>query len=181
MLSWFQCLALSLLAVALLPLARGDDLVAPDDFRIGVASCNNERVRTTLWSVLRERKPQVTALLGDNIYADHPLFLKVRIPATLDDIRRSYARLGRQPDFTALREETDLQATWDDHGAHGVSVKERVSRSPANLTKKTTPEDYIKEGAEPFATDLRLTCNRLIIPLTSPRLWKKRCRQDMVT
>lgn len=85
--------------------------------RIGVASCYNERRDSkALWQRLAAREPRMLLLLGDNVYADHPLFFKIRVPATVADIRRSYQRLGSHPDFARLRQQVPVYATWDDHG-----------------------------------------------------------------
>lgn len=45
-------------------------------------------------------------LLGDNVYAD------TRDP---EEMRQAYRKLAAKPGFAALREETRLRATWDDH------------------------------------------------------------------
>ena len=46
--------------------------------------------------------------LGDNVYGDVT-------SGAMTELQQAYARLGRNPDFQALRRETEVLATWDDH------------------------------------------------------------------
>ena len=85
-------LAVALSALFFLALAAaGACASAPrggnDTVRIGVASCANERLENPFWRLLRDRQPDMVALLGDNVYADHPGLGKVRHATALRPLR----------------------------------------------------------------------------------------------
>jgi len=60
---------------------------------------------------MAQAKPDLTLLLGDNIYAD---------TADMDVMRAKYETLGANADFQALRNEAPMLAVWDDHD-YGVN------------------------------------------------------------
>ena len=53
--------------------------------------------------------------LGDNVYGDVT-------SGAMTELQQAYARLGRNPDFQALRRETEVLATWDDHDYDPIDV-----------------------------------------------------------
>lgn len=88
------------------PSATASPEVAPLISRIAFGSCAEEyKPQPVLRKALRH-DPDVFVWLGDNVYGD---------TYEMDTLRAKYARLGRKPEFQALRDSTRLLATWDDH------------------------------------------------------------------
>jgi alkaline phosphatase D len=99
------------LAATASPLPR----LSPDTLieRIAFGSCLDEEKTPPPWDEIRARRPDVFMMLGDNVYADTEA--GVYVGPNLEVMRRSYAALGAQPGFQALRAETPTLAVWDDH------------------------------------------------------------------
>jgi len=74
--------------------------------RIAFGSCANEHRPQPVWKAINETKPQLFIFMGDNVYVDSA------DPAKL---KESYDLLASIPDFSELRENTPIVATWDDH------------------------------------------------------------------
>lgn len=87
-----------------------DDVVVS---KIAFGSCANQNKMCPIWDVIADYRPQVTVLLGDNIYADN---IGGRSePATPERISAAYQMLLSVPGFARLKDSTRLLATWDDH------------------------------------------------------------------
>ena len=74
--------------------------------RIMFGSCLDETRAHPALEVALDREPDAFLFLGDNVYADS---------SNPQLIRRSYARLAESGLFRALRNDTRVYATWDDH------------------------------------------------------------------
>lgn len=74
--------------------------------RIAFGSCANEHRPQPIWEAVNNTKPQLFIFMGDNVYVDSA------DPAKL---KESYGLLGAIPEFSELRENTPILATWDDH------------------------------------------------------------------
>ena len=74
--------------------------------RIAFGSCATQARPQPIWDAVVATRPELTLLLGDNIYAD-----------TLDMnvMRAKYAKLAAMPGFQLLRKTCPILATWDDH------------------------------------------------------------------
>ena len=74
--------------------------------RIAFGSCATQARPQPIWDAVVATRPELTFLLGDNIYAD-----------TLDMnvMRAKYAKLAAMPGFQLLRKTCPIFATWDDH------------------------------------------------------------------
>ena len=86
--------------------------------RIAFGSCLDEEKTPPPWDDIRARRPDVFLMLGDNVYADTEA--GVYVGPNLEVMQRSYAALGAQPGFQALRAEIPTLAVWDDHD-YGVN------------------------------------------------------------
>jgi alkaline phosphatase D len=116
-------LAASLLAAA--PAAPPPPLT----FRLAFGSCNRQNLPQPLWPRIAARAPSAFAWLGDIVYADHAVFAKVRIPATLPEVAAAYAAQAAHPAYAAFAASgVPIVGMWDDHDlGHndgGVSVAE---------------------------------------------------------
>ena len=84
------------------------------DLRIAFGSCNRHDRAQDLWPAVRSLSPDAWVWLGDAIYAD----------GKVDNVRRyggrafhrdAYATQNEHPEYAALRAETRILGTWDDH------------------------------------------------------------------
>ena len=82
--------------------------------RIAFGSCNRHDRAQDLWPAVRSLSPDAWVWLGDAIYAD----------GKVDNVRRyggrafhrdAYATQNEHPEYAALRAETRILGTWDDH------------------------------------------------------------------
>ncbi len=74
--------------------------------RIAFGSCLHESEIQPAWDAISKLVPDAFVFLGDNVYAD---------TTDPDEMRASYAMLGEQPGYQALRDIAPVYATWDDH------------------------------------------------------------------
>ena len=84
------------------------------DLRIAFGSCNRHDRAQDLWPAVRSLSADAWVWLGDAIYAD----------GKVDNVRRyggrafhrdAYATQNEHPEYAALRAETRILGTWDDH------------------------------------------------------------------
>jgi alkaline phosphatase D len=92
---------------AIVPAAKTERAPAAQPLRrIAFGSCATQARPQPIWDAVVATHPELTLLLGDNIYGD-----------TLDMnvMRAKYARLAAMPGFQLLRKTCPIFATWDDH------------------------------------------------------------------
>jgi len=104
--------------------------------RIAFGSCNDQAREQPLWAPIRETTPDLWVWLGDNVYAD------------TDNMRAmdsTYAVQKQHPGYRALRQDTRVIGTWDDHdyGANdaGRSYPKRDSSQQLFLDFFDVPDD----------------------------------------
>jgi alkaline phosphatase D len=104
--------------------------------RIAFGSCNDQAREQPLWAPIRKTDPDLWLWLGDNVYADTE---NMRV---MDSI---YAAQKQKPGYRALRQETRILGTWDDHdyGANdaGRSYPKRDSSQQLFLDFFDVPDD----------------------------------------
>lgn len=81
-------------------------LTAQTPFKIAFGSCSHQDKPLLIFNEIALRSPNLFIFLGDNIYGDtkNGLLLK-----------KKYARLAKKSSFIALKQKTQIIATWDDH------------------------------------------------------------------
>jgi len=110
--------------------------------RIALGSCMKQDRPMPVLRTVREFQPELFVWLGDNIYGD---------TYDMDVLAAKYARLGRQPDFSALRAEVPMVATWDDHD-YGVNdggreyPKKEASRKSSCVSGASPPRPPVANG-----------------------------------
>jgi len=74
--------------------------------RIAFGSCCHQDKEQPIWDRVNAWNPELFIFLGDNIYGD-----------TVDMalMRAKYGKLAAKPGFRALRRQSRIVATWDDH------------------------------------------------------------------
>lgn len=116
-------------------------------------SCADETAAQPFWAPILAHDPDLFLFLGDNVYAD------TENPATM---RATYARLGRQSGYRALRRQVPVLATWDDHdygvndGGADFPAREASQRAfmdffqvPADAPMRSRPGIYHARTAGP--------------------------------
>jgi alkaline phosphatase D len=96
----------TLLACVLLLLAGPALGQSVDITRIAFGSCAHQDKEQPIWNAVLAEKPDMFVFLGDNIYGD---------TENMDEMRTKYDKLAAKPGFQALRQSTQVYATWDDH------------------------------------------------------------------
>jgi alkaline phosphatase D len=81
--------------------------------RVVFGSCADQNKPCPVWDKMADAKPDVTVLLGDNVYAD--LVDGKLVPAKPGKIAQSYEQLAAVPGFQRLRKAAPILAVWDDH------------------------------------------------------------------
>lgn len=98
---------LCLLVLPLLAPSLAAQEPAPESTtRVAFGSCYRQTRPAPIWATLRAAQPDALVLLGDNVYADS---------ADPTVIAAAWQALAEHPEFAALRAQTRLFATWDDH------------------------------------------------------------------
>ena len=110
-----------------LPALRGPvaALPGPQDTvrRIAFGSCANQNTPMPIMQSIRDRKPDVFVMLGDNVYGDADSG-----DPSLPELREAYATLAQHKDFRPLTQEIPVLPIWDDHD-YGDNDGEAISRS----------------------------------------------------
>ena len=78
---------------------------------ITFGSCCKQGRPQPIWNSIIAKNSDLFLMIGDNIYGDSE---------DVDVLRQKYALLGAEPGFQALRKQTRILATWDDHD-YGVN------------------------------------------------------------
>jgi alkaline phosphatase D len=81
-------------------------LTQAETTRIAFGSCSHQDKPQPVWQPVIADKPEMFIMLGDNIYADSD---------DPDVLAAKYQTLAAIPGFAALRRQTQLVGTWDDH------------------------------------------------------------------
>jgi alkaline phosphatase D len=84
--------------------------------RVSFGSCSKQTKPQPLWPLIAARRPDLWAFLGDVVYADHAILLKLRRPANETDLANAYALQETHPAYAAFRASgIAFIATIDDH------------------------------------------------------------------
>ncbi|MGB3722362.1 MAG: alkaline phosphatase D family protein [Pacificimonas sp.] len=79
--------------------------------RIAFGSCNHQTGDQSIWSVMAAAAPDLTLLIGDNVYGDDGYAGDAAMASFVSAYRIQAADAG----FSALRAAAPMLATWDDH------------------------------------------------------------------
>ena len=97
-----------------LPALRGPVALLPESehtvHRIGFGSCANQNTPMPILQAVRERKPDLFVMLGDNVYGDADSG-----DPSLPELRDAYATVAHHSDFRPLSTEIPVLPIWDDH------------------------------------------------------------------
>lgn len=74
--------------------------------RVAFGSCSKQDLPQPIWTAIRQSKPQVFLYMGDNIYGD---------TYDMQVLAEKWQQQKNVPGYAALRQESQVLATWDDH------------------------------------------------------------------
>jgi len=100
--------------ISVTPMASAPLDVSKPVSRILFGSCLNQDKDQSIWNAVRAADGDLFLFIGDNIYADELTESGERLtgPARIAD---AYNALAASAPFSALRAQTPVRATWDDH------------------------------------------------------------------
>jgi len=77
------------------------------ELKIAFGSCNEQdKYNLPIWQAIQSKQPDVFIFLGDNAYIDSE---------DPNKFKTDYEALFSNPGIVALKQSTDIMATWDDH------------------------------------------------------------------
>lgn len=85
---------------------------AVDSTTVAFGSCLRQWKPAPILDTVRSLAPDAFIFAGDNVYTDTGLFRFKREP---ERIAKAYQQLAESSDYRALKDSTQLFATWDDH------------------------------------------------------------------
>ena len=102
---------------AALQLPRAPLVASAPVRRIVFGSCNNQRRQQPIWdAVVLPRRPDLFIWLGDIVYADKAIFLKLRLPGSPADVAAAYAKqLTAHAGYRRLVAAVPVVGVYDDH------------------------------------------------------------------
>ena len=100
------------------------------DLIIAFGSCNNQRVKTSIWKAISDTEPDLFIWGGDIVYSD---------TQDMNHMREAYNAVLYDSGYVALTQKTEITGTWDDH--------DYFANDKAGIPKGFTDED--RQG-EPF-------------------------------
>jgi len=125
--SFLASVSLAMMSTAVAARPVSDHTEAREISRISYGSCHRTGSGSArIFNVIRESKPELFLFLGDNIYGDSD------DPAVL---AAKYQALADIPEYAALKRETPILATWDDHdyGRNDAGAEFPIKKESAKL------------------------------------------------
>lgn len=105
--------------------------------RIAFGSCYAPQLeQREIWRQIANKQPQVLLMMGDNVYQSEE-----KAEPELRELREAYAMLVAEQEFAAVRENTTVFATWDDHdyGLNDAGAELLVKRQSEQLFEHVWP------------------------------------------
>jgi alkaline phosphatase D len=109
---------------------------AQDIVKIVAGSCMKQSLPKPALASMAAENPNLTLLMGDNVYAD------TVVP---DEMRAVYTTLVKDPNFIALKAKAPLMATWDDHD---FSTNDSDGTNPIKNESKKLFLEFLGEGQQ---------------------------------
>ena len=75
-------------------------------YKVAFGSCAHQKHSLPIFHEVVRHQPDVFVFLGDNIYGD---------TNDMKVLKQKYQQLGSKPSYQALKQNTEILATWDDH------------------------------------------------------------------
>lgn len=108
--------------------------------RIGFGSCISQDKPQDIWYEVIKQKPELFIMLGDNIYGD---------TQDMTVLQNKYNKLLAKPGYIAMKKNTKVIATWDDHD---YGVNDGGKEYPK---KEQSKEIFLKVFDEPAVSERR--------------------------
>jgi len=171
----YKTLALPVLLAVLGGCGAGQSLSEPSpaivprevDFRVVFGSCaDDDQPDHPVWGAMLAADPDLSILLGDNVYADSRRFTA---SPSVELMQAEYAKLAASEGFSALRAAAPMLATWDDHdyglndGGKEFEFKRQAQRVFADFWQLATDDPrrsragvYVAEWLEVGGRDIQV-------------------------
>ena len=119
------------------------------EFKMGLGSCNDQRLPTPAWKALEQENLNTFFFLGDNVYGDSPSL-------KLNKMARAYNK--QKNNFPAWLMEKDILAIWDDHdyGKNDGGSEYNLKKEAQKLFLEfwDIPSDDIRQSREGIYFDV---------------------------
>ncbi|MEW6129071.1 MAG: alkaline phosphatase D family protein [Acidobacteriota bacterium] len=111
--------------------------------RMVIGSCVQQGKAQPIWEKMVEQKPQLSLLIGDNIYGD---------TEDMNVLKQKYEMLAGEKGFQKFKKTAPILATWDDHdyglNDGGANYPARVESQKVFLDFWGEPKDSPRRGRE---------------------------------
>ena len=114
--------------------------------RLAFGSCNKPQASQAYWDRIASRRPDVFVWLGDIHYADRPVFLKWRIPASAEQVRDGYEAQLRSPEYARVIGAVPVEGVYDDHD-FGMNDGDKTYNATARALSQQLLLDFLGEPA----------------------------------
>lgn len=104
--------------------------------RLAFGSCQHHDDPQPYWAQIAARAPDLFVWLGDIHYADQPVFLKLRIPASAERLAWHWNAVAARPEYRAASGAFPIVGVYDDHDM-GINDGAR-SREEGGGTHRST-------------------------------------------
>ena len=112
--------------------------------RLAFGSCNKPEEPQGYWDAVRARAPSAWAWLGDVHYADTPVLLKIRIPASAERLAAQWSAQLAAPAYRRFAEAVPVVGVYDDHD-YGQNDGDRTYNATARALSQQLLLDFLGE------------------------------------
>lgn len=113
------------------------------EFKLGLGSCNDQRLPTPAWTALQQENLDTFFFLGDNVYGDVP-------SGELENLKNSYNVFDKA--MPAWLKQTEKLVIWDDHdyglNDGGGSYKNKIEAQKLFNDFWDIPSDDLRQSRE---------------------------------
>ena len=114
--------------------------------RLAFGSCNKHDAPQAYWQRIAQRRPDVWVWLGDVVYADVPVLLKLRLPASAERLKAHWDGQLANPHYRAFSAATPVLGIYDDHD-YGQNDGDRRYNATARALSQQFLWDFVGEPA----------------------------------
>jgi hypothetical protein len=117
--------------------------------RFHFGSCSKHTREQLAWPLISSRGTDhpLYVWLGDIIYADRPVLMKIRIPAVAEEIEAAYNAQLAKPEYSAFAAATQIIGVYDDHD-YGQNDGDKHFHPPTRQASMQLFFDFMGEPAD---------------------------------
>jgi alkaline phosphatase D len=114
--------------------------------RLAFGSCNKHDAPQAYWARVAQRRPDVWVWLGDVVYADVPVLLKLRLPASAERLKAHWDGQLASAHYRAFSAATPVLGIYDDHD-YGQNDGDKRYNATARALSQQFLWDFVGEPA----------------------------------